>query len=57
MLVGWGLFNTLEGLIDHQLLNLHHVRPGPDELLYDVGFLIWGVVMLAVGIALVRKPG
>jgi len=55
MLVGWGLFNTVEGLIDHQLLNLHHVRPGPDELLYDLGFLLWGVVMLVVGIRVVRQ--
>jgi uncharacterized membrane protein len=55
MFVGWGLFNTVEGLIDHQLLNLHHVRPGPDEILYDVGYLVWGVVMLAVGVGLVRQ--
>jgi uncharacterized membrane protein len=54
MLIGWGLFNTVEGLIDHQILNLHHVRPGPDEVLYDVGFLVWGVVMLLIGVRLVR---
>jgi len=55
MLVGWGLFNTVEGLVDHQLLNLHHVRPGPDELAYDVGFLVWGAVMLIVGGLLLRR--
>jgi uncharacterized membrane protein len=54
MLVGWGLFNTVEGLIDHQLLNLHHVRPGPDEVLYDAAYLGWGVAMLIVGMGLVR---
>jgi uncharacterized membrane protein len=26
MLVGWGMFNLVEGVIDHQLLRLHHVR-------------------------------
>ena len=26
LLAGWGLFNLLEGLIDHQLLGVHHVR-------------------------------
>jgi uncharacterized membrane protein len=56
MLVGWGLFNTIEGLVDHHLLNLHHVRPGPDEFLYDIAFLVWGMIMLAVGVALVRQP-
>ena len=54
-LVGWGLFNTLEGLIDHHLLSLHHVRPGPDELLWDLAFLAWGAGMLVVGGLLVRS--
>ncbi len=54
MLVGWGLFNVMEGLIDHHLLNLHHVRPGSDELLYDVAFLAWGALMLLVGMWLMR---
>ena len=57
MLAGWGGFNLVEGLVDHQLLGLHHVRPGPDELLYDIGFLVWGAVMLVVGVALLRRPG
>jgi uncharacterized membrane protein len=55
LLAGWGAFNAAEGLIDHQLLGLHHVRPGPDELLYDIGFLIWGALMLIVGIFLLRR--
>src|SRR3954467_2186036 len=25
LLLGWGLFNLLEGVIDHQLLGVHHV--------------------------------
>jgi uncharacterized membrane protein len=54
MLAGWGLFNLVEGVVDHQLLNLHHVRPGPDQLLYDLGFLAWGAVMLGVGIWVMR---
>ncbi len=54
MLAGWGGFNLVEGLIDHQILGLHHVRPGPDELLYDVGFLLWGAAMLGIGTVLVR---
>jgi uncharacterized membrane protein len=59
LLVGWGLFNVVEGLIDHHLLNLHHVRPGPDELFWDLAFLGWGAAMLVVGAVLLRKtdPG
>ena len=55
LLTGWGAFNVVEGLIDHHLLGLHHVRPGPDELLYDVVFLIWGAVMLVIGVVLLRR--
>ncbi len=54
LLIGWGLFNVVEGIIDHHLLNLHHVRPGPDEFLYDIGFLVWGAAMIAMGAYLWR---
>src|SRR5437868_5912315 len=30
--LGWGLFNLVEGIIDHHLLGIHHVKPGPDQL-------------------------
>ena len=54
LLAGWGAFNVVEGIVDHQILGVHHVRPGPDELLYDVAFLVWGGVMLVAGIWLLR---
>jgi uncharacterized membrane protein len=54
LLAGWGGFNVVEGIINHHVVGLHHVRPGPDELLYDVGFLIWGGIMLVIGIGLLR---
>lgn len=55
LLFGFGLFNVVEGLIDHQLLGIHHVRPGPYQLAYDIGFLIWGAVMLLGGWGLMRN--
>ncbi len=54
LLVGWGAFNVVEGVVDHHLLGIHHVRPGPDELLYDLGFLAWGAIMFVAGLALIR---
>jgi uncharacterized membrane protein len=54
LLAGWGGFNVAEGLVDHQLLGIHHVRPGPDELLYDIGFLVLGAAMLVFGVWLLR---
>ena len=50
VLAGWGLFNLVEGLVDHQLLGVHHVRNdlgGP--LSWDLGFLASGVLLVAVG--------
>ncbi len=28
MIAGWGLFNFVEGVIDHLVLGIHHVHPG-----------------------------
>jgi hypothetical protein len=27
MLAGWGAFNLVEGIVDHQILTVHHVNP------------------------------
>jgi uncharacterized membrane protein len=58
ILIGWGIFNLVEGLIDHQLLGIHHVRddlpPGPIKLGWDLGFLAWGALMLVIGWRLAR---
>ncbi|HET9622311.1 MAG TPA: DUF2243 domain-containing protein [Kofleriaceae bacterium] len=55
MLAGWGLFDLVEGLVDHQLLGLHHVHPGAHELAWDLGFVtITGVGFLLLGAAIMR---
>ena len=57
LFVGWGAFNLVEGLIDHHLLNLHHVRDMPVHVpVYDWLFLgIGGFGFLIVGFVL-RRP-
>jgi len=53
LLAGWGLFNVVEGVIDHQILGLHHLRDdlgGP--LSWDLGFLAFGVALLVGGWAM-----
>jgi uncharacterized membrane protein len=54
MLAGWGGFNLAEGVINHHVLQIHHVRPGPQEPWYDVAFLVWGALMLFAGLLLLR---
>lgn len=57
ILIGAGVFNLVEGLVDHHLLGIHHVRTGsPNELLWDLGFLASGVVLAVAGWAL-RQSG
>jgi uncharacterized membrane protein len=56
MLLGWGIFNLVEGLIDHHLLDLHHVRDMPVHVpAYDWIFLgVGGVLFILVGWLLSR---
>ena len=57
MLGGWGLFNLVEGVIDHQLLGIHHVMEyAINKLPYDLAFLASGVILILIGWLLV-KPG
>ncbi|TVT38498.1 DUF2243 domain-containing protein [Hymenobacter setariae] len=55
LLLGWGLFNVVEGIIDHEVLGLHHVYEyTPNHLPADLSFLALGLVLLLAGWALVR---
>lgn len=54
VLLGWGLFNLVEGVIDHHVLQLHHVveRLGPS--VWDWLFLTFGATLSATGAGLIR---
>jgi uncharacterized membrane protein len=54
MAIGWGAFNLVEGILDHQILGIHHVHPGADQLAWDIGFLALGAVLVLGGVSLVR---
>ena len=50
LLVGWGVFNLVEGVIDHQLLGIHHVRDDLGAPLgWDLGFLAFGALLVVGG--------
>ena len=49
ILAGWGLFNLVEGIIDHHILNIHHVVERPGHLTWDLAFLGSGVALIALG--------
>lgn len=49
LLMGYGLFNSVEGTIDHQILGIHHVHPGAGQLAWDIAFIASGIVMMGLG--------
>ena len=56
LLLGWGVFNLVEGVVDHHVLQLHHVRDLPAHVpMYDWIFLaVGGVGFIALGWLLMR---
>jgi uncharacterized membrane protein len=53
--MGWGLFNVVEGIIDHQLLKLHNVKEISDNPeAWNLGFLGFSLVLLAGGYLLTK---
>ncbi|MBE1579464.1 Uncharacterized membrane protein [Amycolatopsis marina] len=55
ILAGWGIFNLVEGVLDHHILGIHHVHGGPHQLWWDLGFLVMGAFLLVGGYLLQRS--
>jgi uncharacterized membrane protein len=57
ILAGSGLFNFVEGMVDHQILGIHHVLPGnPHQFLFDMLYLANGVLFFLIGAWLMQLP-
>lgn len=55
ILAGWGIFNTVEGIVDHLILGIHHVVEYTyDKLPYDLAFLASGIILILLGYMLIR---
>jgi uncharacterized membrane protein len=58
--LGWGMFNLVEGVINHHLLHIHHVIESPNHLVWDLAFLGSGILLVVTGVVLIgrdRKAG
>jgi uncharacterized membrane protein len=55
--MGCGIFNLVEGVVNHHLLGIHVNETVPREqwIYWDVGFLAWGAAMLIGGWLLLRR--
>ncbi|PSB08218.1 DUF2243 domain-containing protein [Pleurocapsa sp. CCALA 161] len=47
--MGAGMFNVVEGILSHHVLQIHHVKPGTHQLAYDLGFIGAGILSIAIG--------
>ena len=58
LLLGWGAFNLVEGIVDHLILNIHHVRDLPVHVpIYDwIFLLVAGIGFLLAGWVMAREP-
>ncbi len=55
VLLGWGVFNLLEGLLNHEILGIHHVVTAQHLLAGDLLYLVFGATLpIVVGAFLVR---
>ncbi len=58
MALGWGLFNLVEGVINHHILSVHHVverAVGEAQLFWDLLLDASGVTLMALGLFLIRR--
>lgn len=57
LLLGWGTFNVVEGIVNHHVLAIHHVVETGPVLLMDLLFLTAGAVMVVAGAAMSAARG
>ena len=58
VLAGWGVFNLVEGIVNHHILEIHHVRMDDDVdhvWAWDLGFLALGALLVIIGAGLYRS--
>lgn len=56
ILFGFGLFNLLEGIADHQVLKLHNVREVTSNVqAWNIGFLVFSLILIIIGTLISRQ--
>lgn len=55
VLAGFGTFHLFDSVVNHWILQIHHIRMGEDWLVYDLAFFAIGVVLIVAGIGLLRR--
>nr|WP_255438322.1 DUF2243 domain-containing protein [Brevibacillus sp. AG162] len=53
--LGAGTFNLMEGIVNHHLLQIHHVKPGPSQFLFDIYYDLFALLLIGIGWLLYRR--
>ena len=54
MVMGWGVFNLVEGILNHYILGIHHVVQSMGLSFWDHVFLGSGVLFIGIGWTIIR---
>lgn len=55
LFLGWGLFNLLEGIVDHYVLQIHHVVERLGLSVFDAAFVASGIIFIIGGLLAIRS--
>jgi uncharacterized membrane protein len=55
ILIGFGVFHLFDSIVNHWLLQIHHIREGDNALAYDIAFFVLGFILIAVGRMVMRR--
>ncbi len=55
ILLGAGVFNLFDSIVNHWILGIHHIREVEDWLVYDIAFFIAGLILIGAGMWLIRR--
>lgn len=54
VLIGLGIFHTFDSVVNHWILQIHHIRMVENWLVYDIGYLLIGLIAAFIGLWLIR---
>ncbi|MDX2160379.1 MAG: DUF2243 domain-containing protein [bacterium] len=54
VLIGVGIFHGVDSILNHWVLQIHHIRMVENWLIYDLGYLGIGLVAFGIGWRLIR---
>ena len=57
IILGWGAFNILDGVLFHLVFQLHNVRESGPIAFWNSLWILWGIVFVAIGWAMAFGQG